>query len=378
MTSASRAIYVHLPWCVRKCPYCDFNSHQRDPNAIPEADYIAALIQDIRAERSLLGEIAAHSVFFGGGTPSLFSADGIARILAALNDAFPFTRDAEITLEANPGTFEQAKFRGYAQAGVNRLSLGIQSFDDEKLAALGRIHGSLEAKRAIGSAREVGFDNFNIDIMHGLPQQSVEEALADLACAAEFAPTHLSWYQLTIETNTAFYSNPPELPDIDALDDIEVAGFELLRSHGFEQYEVSAWARNGAVSRHNLSYWNYEDYIGVGAGAHGKYTKGDDIRRRQKTRRPEDYMADPKVKDVIVPNEDRIFEFFLNRLRLFSPVSQTQFEQSTGAAYESINHKLIQLRDQGLVTLSPGGFELSYRGQRFLNHVQSLFLPSEE
>ncbi|MEQ3696440.1 MAG: radical SAM family heme chaperone HemW [Pseudomonadales bacterium] len=378
MTSPSRAIYVHLPWCVRKCPYCDFNSHQRDPNAIPEDAYISALIKDIAAEKSLLGDLSSHSVFFGGGTPSLFSADGIARILSALNDAFPFTRDAEITLEANPGTFEQAKFRGYAQAGVNRLSLGIQSFDDEKLTALGRIHGSLEAKRAIGSAREVGFDNFNIDIMHGLPQQSVDEALADLACAAEFAPTHLSWYQLTIETNTAFYSNPPVLPDIDALDDIEVAGFELLQSHGFKQYEVSAWARNGAVSRHNLSYWNYEDYIGVGAGAHGKYSQGTEVRRRQKTRRPEDYMAHPKVKDFAVPNGDRVFEFFLNRLRLFSPVTQTQFEHTTGAGFETISDKLRQLKDQGLITMNSDGFELTYRGQRFLNHVQSQFLPDEE
>ncbi|WP_298633208.1 radical SAM family heme chaperone HemW [uncultured Umboniibacter sp.] len=378
MASPSRAIYVHLPWCVRKCPYCDFNSHQRDPNAIPEDEYINALIKDIEAEKSLLGRLSSHSVFFGGGTPSLFSANGIARILSALNDAFPFTTDAEITLEANPGTFEQAKFRGYAQAGVNRLSLGIQSFDDDKLAALGRIHGSLEAKRAIGSAREVGFDNFNIDIMHGLPQQSVDEALADLACAAEFAPSHLSWYQLTIETNTAFYSNPPVLPDIDALDDIEVAGFELLQSHGFEQYEVSAWARDGAVSRHNLSYWNYEDYIGLGAGAHGKYSQGNAVRRRQKTRRPEDYMTHLKVKDFEVPSGDKVFEFFLNRLRLFSPVTQLQFEQTTGTAFETISDKLRLLKDQGLITLNPKGFELTYRGQRFLNHVQSQFLPENE
>lgn len=374
--SNSTALYIHLPWCVRKCPYCDFNSHQHDKNSIPEAQYIAALKRDLAQEHAVLGNRTIHSVFFGGGTPSLFSAKGIAEILDEANRVFPFTNNAEITLEANPGTFEAEKFAGYRSGGVNRLSLGVQSFDDEKLKALGRIHNAGEARRAVSALREVGFDNFNIDIMHGLPNQSIDEALQDLEIALSLEPTHLSWYQLTIEPNTAFYSQPPVLPDLDTLDDIELRGFELLRNQGFEQYEVSAWSKPQRECRHNLSYWQFEDYIGIGAGAHGKVTLNNDSIRRQKTRTPEDYMRQgaPKTRLTESDTETVIFEYFLNRTRLFSPIELADFEQKTGAHRRAIEPVLHKLAEQQLVELDDHQIRLTRLGQRFLNNVQSAFL----
>jgi len=375
----STAIYVHLPWCVRKCPYCDFNSHQVDPSgAIPEAEYIARLTEDLAQEQQLRGSLAAHSIFFGGGTPSLFSADGIAKILAAINRYFPIQKDAEITLESNPGTFEYERYKGYRAAGVNRLSVGVQSFCDTKLLALGRIHSAQNAIDAIAAAKDVGFSNFNIDIMHGLPNQSIEEALSDLRQAIALEPTHLSWYQLTIETNTQFYSAPPPLPDIDTLDEIEVQGFALLREAGFEQYEVSAWARNGLHSQHNLSYWNFADYIGVGAGAHGKYTDSKHALRRQKTRQPEHYLNREKklcAKSWEIPHDTLVFEYLLNRLRLFSAVPIADFEFATQSDFGNVQERFAKLSKLGLVELKPNSFSLTSRGQRFLNNVLNEFLP---
>ena len=260
------AAYVHIPWCVRKCPYCDFNSHAAGPE-LPEDAYVAALLADLRADLEHVGDRRLSSIFFGGGTPSLFSAKALAAIIDGLERLVGFSEDIEITLEANPGTFEQAKFRDYRQLGINRLSIGVQSFQADKLKALGRIHDGDEAIRAADMARAAGFDNFNLDLMHGLPDQSLEDALSDLRIAIAQQPTHLSWYQLTLEPNTVFWSQPPQLPEDDILWDIQEAGQTLLAEHGYRQYETSAYAQPGRQARHNLNYWTFGDFLGIGAGA---------------------------------------------------------------------------------------------------------------
>lgn len=263
------SLYIHIPWCVRKCPYCDFNSHQAGPS-LPEDDYIDALLADLEQEMPAVQGRPISTIFFGGGTPSLFSAAALGRLLRGVEQRIPFATDIEITLEANPGTFEQEKFKAYRQTGINRLSIGVQSFQPAKLEKLGRIHNGDEAVRAAGMARAAGFDNFNLDLMHGLPDQSLDDALSDLRQAIELAPTHLSWYQLTLEPNTVFWSQPPELPEDDILWDIQEAGQTLMAKHGYRQYEVSAYAQAGRAARHNLNYWRFGDFIGIGAGAHGK------------------------------------------------------------------------------------------------------------
>ena len=369
------ALYIHIPWCVRKCPYCDFNSHERS-GALPETNYIDALIRDLRHERDLTGDRAVTSVFFGGGTPSLFSAGAIRRILTEARDIFRFAPDCEVTLEANPGTFEADKFAGFREAGVNRLSIGVQSFDSNQLTKLGRIHNADEAKRAIQSAREVGFDNINIDIMHGLAGQSIAEALDDLRAAISFSPEHLSWYQLTIEPNTVFYKKPPTLPDIDALSDIEEAGFKLLRESGYHQYEVSAWSKPSRESQHNLSYWYFADYIGIGACAHGKLTHNGIAERHRKTRKPDDYMRDSveSAKRWRIGADDLVFEYFLNRLRLFTPIYFNEFEAATQLSFEVCTDVCRTLESRGLINITSDYFELTSVGRRFLNDVQSAFL----
>ena len=311
--------YVHIPWCVRKCPYCDFNSHTSD-DALPEKAYVEALIADLEQELPAVRGRPLQSIFFGGGTPSLFSAQSIGRILEAMAARVPMATDIEITLEANPGTFEQARFAEYRQAGVSRLSIGVQSFNSVHLERLGRIHDGDEALRALKMARNAGFDNINLDLMHGLPGQTVEEALADLQQALALEPEHLSWYQLTLEPNTVFYSRPPQLPEDDVLWDIQEEGQAVLRSGGFEQYEVSAYARNGRYSRHNLNYWQYGDFIGIGAGAHGKLSSSEGgIQRYWKTRLPRDYLA---AQGSFRAGERRLdtgeipFDFMMNALRL--------------------------------------------------------------
>lgn len=373
------AVYVHIPWCVRKCPYCDFNSHKAGTEPLPEAAYIARLEEDLREDLARLGRRPLiSSLFIGGGTPSLFSADSIDALLTMLNRTMGFAEHAEITMEANPGTFESERFAAYRAAGVNRLSIGIQSFDDDKLKALGRIHNAQNAVFAIQEARRVGFDNINIDLMHGLPNQTVEEALSDLTTGLSLQPDHLSWYQLTIETNTEFYSAPPPIPDIDILDDIEDAGFEQLREMGFHQYEVSAWTIN-KPSQHNLHYWHFDDYLGIGAGAHGKITLDDgSIIRRRKTRQPNHYLDNDKqlcAEEWAIEDEHIIFEFMLNRLRLFQPTPFAQFESATGQNRQWLKQKLTQELPNGLVDISETEFKLTFKGQRFLNNVLNIFLP---
>ncbi|MEC9482594.1 MAG: radical SAM family heme chaperone HemW, partial [Halomonas sp.] len=290
------SLYVHVPWCVRKCPYCDFNSHGVGRSAeLPEDGYLTALLADLDADLALAGQRELTSVFIGGGTPSLMSADFYGRFFAALNERLALSRDCEITLEANPGTVEQRRFAGYREAGINRLSIGVQSFQPAQLEALGRIHSGTEAERAVTSARCAGFDNINLDLMHGLPGQDVAQAIDDLEQALALSPEHLSWYQLTLEPNTEFHSQPPRLPEDDTLWDIQDAGHQRLEQAGYNRYEISAYARPGRRSRHNLNYWRFGDYLGIGAGAHGKLSRPGasgtlDIERRWKSRQPDAYL----------------------------------------------------------------------------------------
>jgi oxygen-independent coproporphyrinogen-3 oxidase len=285
------SLYVHIPWCVRKCPYCDFNSHAAG-ESLPEEEYVQALIRELEIELPYAQGRPLQSIFFGGGTPSLFSADNIGRIIQAARRRIGFSDNIEITLEANPGTFEQEKFSGYRSVGVNRLSIGIQSFNDLHLQKLGRIHSGENALAAVAMARQAGFDNFNLDLMHGLPGQTEEEALADLQQAIDLEPTHISWYQLTIEPNTEFYRRPPTLPEDQVLENIQEEGIKKLRDNHFFQYEISAFCRDNRESSHNKNYWQFGDYLGIGAGAHGKITLPDEHRiiRTAKTRHPTDYL----------------------------------------------------------------------------------------
>ncbi len=364
------SLYVHIPWCVRKCPYCDFNSHQADAG-LPESDYIAALERDLQEELPFVQGRAIGSIFFGGGTPSLFSAEGIQAILAVINRHLSVKPNAEITLEVNPGTAEQAKFAGFFQSGVNRLSIGVQSFHAEQLAHLGRIHSAEEAQRAIASAIDCGYQHINIDLMHGLPQQSTQQALADVQTAIDFGVDHISWYQLTIEPNTHFYSSPPTLPCEDVLADIQDAGTALLAEHGYGQYEVSAFAKTGGRSRHNLNYWRFGDYLGIGAGAHGKLTQvaSGKILRRWKTRQPEHYLRpkSPLAGANEVPKAQLLLEFSMNALRLVAGVEKNQFSQTTGLPWPEAT--LQPLVDQGFLQDSDTQFVTTELGMRFLNHV---------
>ncbi len=309
------ALYVHIPWCVQKCPYCDFNSHGLK-QTIPETAYVSHLLDDLRHDAHFAQGRTISSIFIGGGTPSLFSPDAIARLLEGVKKIIPVSPDAEITLEANPGTVESEKFVGFQQAGVNRLSIGVQSFAADKLVSLGRIHDSQQAINAAGYARSAGLSSFNLDLMHGLPDQSLSQALSDLTIGIEQAPPHLSWYQLTIEPNTLFYSQPPELPDDDVLWDIQEQGHQLLTNAGYQQYEISGYAKPGSQCQHNLNYWRYGDYLGIGCGAHGKITTPNDIVRTVKVKHPKGYMDLTRQyidKQHSVSEHERPFEYFMNR-----------------------------------------------------------------
>ena len=389
------SLYIHVPWCIRKCPYCDFNSHQAN-NDIPEAEYVAALRFDLEQDKILAQGRNLTSIFFGGGTPSMLSAQAIGQILKDAEAIIGFAPDIEITLEANPGTFEQEKFSGFRAAGVNRLSIGIQSFNDQQLKLLGRVHGRDEALRAVGVARKAGFDNINLDLMHGLPEQSVAAAKADLQQAIDLAPEHLSWYQLTIEQNTAFYSAPPVLPEEEILADIQDAGIELLAAAGYEQYEISAYARNQKRARHNLNYWEFGDYLGVGAGAHGKITfpQENKILRLWKTRLPKHYLdaqSSNKIStnlgghqnvfgggsDLLLP-EALPLEFMMNALRLNAGVPQSYFKASTGLDWSSVAARWQILEAQGLVEIVDDFIRPSALGRRFLNRVLQAFMQDED
>ncbi|MFT7386879.1 MAG: putative oxygen-independent coproporphyrinogen III oxidase [Candidatus Endobugula sp.] len=370
------SLYIHIPWCVQKCPYCDFNSHQAEQkkHALDEQRYINTLKHDLTVESQFSFGRKLTSIFFGGGTPSIFSAQGIAEILQHAEHFIGFSDDIEITLEANPGTFEQEKFSGFYAAGVNRLSIGVQSFNTDHLRILGRIHNSDEATNAVKIAKKAGFSNINIDIMHGLPGQSLAQAIDDVRQAIACTPQHISWYQLTIEPNTAFYRQPPQLPHDDILADIQDRGAALLAKNGFEQYEISAFSQPRRQSQHNINYWQFGDYLGVGAGAHGKITDcgRNTIIRRQKTRLPDHYMQhseSPKTQQTDIDIDERPLEFMMNALRLTQGVPTAYFAARTGLPFESIIQKVAQLQHQKLLENLPSQLKTTALGQRFLNTV---------
>jgi putative oxygen-independent coproporphyrinogen III oxidase len=372
MTLPPLSLYIHVPWCVRKCPYCDFNSHAQN-GALPEADYVARLLEDLRADLPAVQGRELQSIFIGGGTPSLFSAAAFGTLLSEVERMVPFASDIEITLEANPGTAEQQKFSGYRAAGINRLSIGVQSFNAEHLKVLGRIHDRDEAVRAADFARKAGFDNFNLDLMFALPQQSTEQALEDLEQAIACGPTHISWYQLTIEPNTEFFSKPPVVPEDDAVSDMQDAGMALLQEHDYARYEISAYAQAGKQARHNLNYWLFGDYLGIGAGAHGKLTQPDGcIVRTRKTRMPAHYLDQSRTlltESRTIPVAELPFEFMMNALRLCQGCPAALFEARTGLAPEQIAAALAKLRQRGLLLDDAARLQPSETGLRYLNEL---------
>ncbi len=378
MTLPPLTAYVHYPWCVRKCPYCDFNSHplRDDSNYVAYTD---ALIADASLAAASTTIRPLRSIFFGGGTPSLCPPEQVQRLLAALEGLFGFDPAIEITLEANPGTVDETHFRGFRQAGVNRLSLGVQSFDDDMLAKLGRIHDGTRARTAIAAARKAGFDNLNIDLMHGLPGQTAAGAQQDIEQALEFAPEHLSWYELTLEPQTEFARHPPQLPDEDTLHAIDRTGSRLLREHGFRNYEISAWAQPHRRAQHNLNYWRYGDFIGLGAGAHAKTTTIDGaVRRQVRQRAPGRYLAtagsaDSLTRDQTLSADDRIAEFLLNTLRLHEGFSPSQFRQRTGLELERIASGIAEATGLGLLTQTSERLRPTAQGRRHLNRLLTCF-----
>ena len=382
MEAPPLALYVHLPWCVRKCPYCDFNSHTAG-DAAPRARYIKALLADLDIEAARAPDRPLISVFLGGGTPSLFPPADIAVLIEGIRQRFELIESAEVTMEANPGTVECGDPAGYLRAGINRLSIGAQSFNEQSLATLGRIHSVADIARAVEEAHAAGFTNINLDVMYGLPGQDLEAALDDLRAAAALQPTHLSWYQLTLEPNTVFYSRPPAgLPDNDKSFDIQTAGQALLATLGYKQYEISAYARGDELrSQHNLNYWSFGDYLAVGAGAHGKISTARGIGRYAKPANPLQYMQSlekgtPETELTMLDERERMFEFMLNALRLTDGFDQDLFQARTGLAAETLLNRLVASTKKGLIEeVSSGFWRATDLGQRFLNDLQSEFLP---
>jgi putative oxygen-independent coproporphyrinogen III oxidase len=392
------SLYIHVPWCVRKCPYCDFNSHEFKGKSaeehIPEAAYVQALLDDLEADLSYVQGREIQTIFIGGGTPSLLSVEAYKNLLEGLQEKVSFVKDIEITMEANPGTFEAEKFAGYRKLGINRLSIGIQSFADKQLKHLGRIHDGQQAVAAIKMAKEAGFDNFNIDLMHGLPDQSQAQALADIQQAIDLGPTHLSWYQLTIEPNTEFFKRPPVLPEDETLWDIQEAGQALLAKHGFDQYEVSAYAQAGKQATHNLNYWQFGDYLGIGAGAHGKVTDlvnqpesitASPVFRTWKTRAPKDFLNAAKSNSTqnckgflagkeSIQNEDLGLEFLMNALRLKDGFDLELFEQRTGYSLDTIADGIQQAITKGLLEQDSDQIKTTTKGSLFLNEILAFFM----
>lgn len=373
------SLYIHIPWCIRKCPYCDFNSHQA-PDELPESRYIETLLADLRQEMEEVNGRVFSSIFIGGGTPSLFTANSISRLLEGINELNPLPEDIEITLEANPGTFEQQRFTDYRKAGINRLSIGIQSYNTVHLKTLGRVHSSSEALNAAAIAKQVGFDNFNLDIMFGLPEQNINEAISDLQQAIDCEPSHLSWYQLTLEPNTLFHHQQPTLPDHDYLWKMQNEGQRLLKSSNYQQYEVSAYSQKNKQCRHNRNYWEFADYIGIGAGAHGKITQENSIiHRYQKYRQPKQYMEKAQIDEfrtAIKPlqEKDLPFEFMLNALRLKHGVPKSLYEHRTGQLWSSVESIVRQAERSNLVAQQEGKLLCTKQGWRFLDNTLSLFL----
>jgi putative oxygen-independent coproporphyrinogen III oxidase len=386
MTAASLALYVHMPWCVRKCPYCDFNSHQLK-SAQPDVSYIDALLRDFDLEAPRLAGRRIDTVFFGGGTPSLFQPEQFATLLRSLRQRIAFADDAEITMEANPGTIERGSFAGYAQAGINRVSLGAQSFDPDALKLLGRIHSADDTHRAVEELRAAKLGNFNLDLMYALPQQTLQAALTDVRTALSLGPAHISYYQLTLEPGTVFHARPPPLPDDDAAWQIQSAGQKLLADAGYIQYEVSAYAKEGLRCRHNLNYWLFGDYLGLGAGAHGKLSMEmpGRIMRTTKPKQPREYQdqirlaaAAKSTKTVgeaaYIPVAELPFEFMLNALRLNAGFERDGYRQRTGLELEQIAESLMKAQNRGLLEEHAGGWRPTPLGLRFLNDLQASFL----
>ncbi|MFD1382824.1 radical SAM family heme chaperone HemW [Rhodanobacter aciditrophus] len=381
------SLYIHVPWCVRKCPYCDFNSHQADrfeeQGKLPEQAYLDQLLADLEVDLPYVADRPIQTAFIGGGTPSLMSADFYYQLMDALRSKLTWVDNAEITMEANPGTFEQEKFAHFRQAGINRLSIGIQSFQPNLLKTLGRIHNREEALHAVDKSRAAGFDNINLDLMHGLPDQTTAMALEDLQLAIDLNPEHLSWYQLTIEPNTEFYRRPPTLPEDNTLWNIQDEGLALLEQKGYHQYEVSANAKAGREAKHNLNYWRFGDYLGIGAGAHGKITLPDgQIFRTRKTRHPNHYLSNlPEalcIKDAIEP-EDLPLEFMMNRLRLFESFPLKAFEQYGYRPVPAVLKSACEIAaTRGLLSENlwkNGIISTTEKGKLFLNELLELFLP---
>lgn len=373
------SLYIHIPWCVQKCPYCDFNSHALK-GEVPHEEYVRHLLADLDNDVALTAGREVSTIFIGGGTPSLLSSEAMQLLLDGVRARLPLATDAEITMEANPGTVEADRFSGYQRAGVNRISIGVQSFSPQKLQRLGRIHGPEEAIRAAHLAAGLGLRSFNLDLMHGLPDQSLAEALDDLKQAIALNPPHLSWYQLTIEPNTLFGSRPPVLPDDDSLWDIFEQGDALLRAAGYQQYETSAYAKPGYRCEHNLNYWRFGDYLGVGCGAHGKLTQPDGtILRTVKTRHPRGFMAgNYQEKQFAVADHDKPFEYFMNRFRLLEAMPRDEFSRYTGLPVAIIRPQIDCALEKGYITENEQSWQITEQGKLFLNSLLELFLSEEE
>ncbi|ELY2495512.1 radical SAM family heme chaperone HemW [Cronobacter muytjensii] len=369
------SLYIHIPWCVQKCPYCDFNSHALK-GEVPHDDYVQHLLRDLDNDAPWAQGREVKTIFIGGGTPSLLSGPAMQTLLDGVRARLNLAADAEITMEANPGTVEADRFVEYQRAGVNRISIGVQSFSEPKLTRLGRIHGPEEAKRAARLASGLGLRSFNLDLMHGLPDQSLAEALDDLRQAIALNPPHLSWYQLTIEPNTLFGSRPPVLPDDDALWDIFEQGHQLLTAAGYEQYETSAYAKPGYQCQHNLNYWRFGDYLGIGCGAHGKVTLADGrILRTAKTRHPRGYMTGTYLdKQHEVETQDKPFEFFMNRFRLLEPAPRAEFHRYTGLDEVAIRPQIDEAIARNYLVETPENWQITGHGKLFLNSLLELFL----
>ena len=378
MSPPPLGLYVHLPWCERKCPYCDFNSHEAD--TIPETRYVDALLRDLDADLPQVAGRSVETVCIGGGTPSLFSGKAIAALMRGIAERVPLAPDFEATMEANPGSAEAEKFAAFRDAGVNRLSVGVQSFSNAELQALGRVHNAEQAHRALEYARTAKFNSINIDLMHGLPGQGVSGAAADLCAAINHTPEHISWYQLTIEPNTVFFKRPPALPVEDALADIQEGGETNLSTNGYTQYEVSAYSKDGYRCRHNLNYWHFGDYLGIGAGAHAKLTLADgEVRRYHKRRQPGEYMASVAGEFVAgsrqLAKDDLVGEFMLNALRLNNGFSMDLFEARTHCDSGAVAPTIESLQERGLLQLEGRRVSTTARGRNFLNDVLAQFLP---
>lgn len=377
------SLYIHIPWCIQKCPYCDFNSHALKHD-IPEQAYISRLLDDLRADLAGVQGRSLTSIFIGGGTPSLISADGIARLLVEVKALIEFTPNCEITLEANPGTFEIERFAGYVSAGVNRLSIGVQSLSAQQLKRLGRIHDPAQAQQAAHHAAQLGLNSFNLDLMHGLPDQSLTAALADIDGVIALNPPHISWYQLTIEPNTAFASRPPQLPDDEVLWDIQQQGHERLIAAGYHHYEVSAYAKPGHQSRHNRNYWEFGDYLGIGCGAHSKVTHFDGmtprIHRAEKTKHPQGYLdltRPLRYRSWEVCADELPFEFFMNHLRLFEDIPKARFIERTGLALEIAEQALAPAKAKQLIIDCGDCWRTTELGRRYLNSILDSMVDSD-